>query len=39
MFARRMYIPTQHEIDSIDMSGGFSVWSLLFGWLSGTKAS
>jgi hypothetical protein len=39
MFGGKMYIPAQHEIDSIDSTGGFSIWSLLFGWLSGTKAS
>lgn len=36
MFARTMYIPTRREIDS---SNGFSSWSILFRWLSGSKAS
>lgn len=36
MTARSMYIPTRREIDS---TSGFSPWSILFRWLSGSKAS
>jgi hypothetical protein len=36
MFARTMHIPTRREIDS---SNSFSAWSILFRWLSGSKAS
>lgn len=39
MFAGKMYIPAQNEIDSIDIHGGFSIWGLLIRWISGSKAS